>query len=96
MREVCEDSLCCEVVLEKVEELGEPVREDKDDSRSSKAVLACGLNERVVAIVPLSQSLDCRTILSIEHLRELSCPFQFDTAEPEQLRDVAVKSTLAL
>jgi hypothetical protein len=50
MREVCEDSLWWEVVGEKLKELGEPVREDRDASRSCKVAVAGGLNERVVAI----------------------------------------------
>jgi hypothetical protein len=58
MCDVWEDSFWCEVVLEKVEELGEPVREDNDASRSCKVVLAGGLNERAVAILLLFEELD--------------------------------------
>ena len=54
MREVWEDSLWCEVVLEKVEELGDPVRDDRDGCRSCNVALAAGLNERVVAIFLVS------------------------------------------
>jgi hypothetical protein len=86
MREVWEDSLWCEVAWEKVEELGEPVREDNEASRSFKVALAGGLNERAVAILLLFEELDRRMMLCNEHLRGLLCPSQSDTAESEQLR----------
>ena len=78
---------------EKVEELGEPVREENDAFRSCKVALTGGLNGRVVAIFLVSRNL-YRSALSHAHHRELSCPVKCDIAEPELLRDVAVKHTL--
>lgn len=83
-------------MLEKVEELGEPVREDNDASRSCKVTLAGGLNERAVAILLLFEELGRRMILCKEHHRGFLCPSQINRVEPEQLRDVAVKPTLIL
>ena len=94
MSEVCEDSFWCDVVLEKVEELGEPVRGDEDDCRPCNVALAGGLNERVVAIFLVSRIFNGSTVLRHAHLREFSCPIQCDAAEPQRLMDVAVKPTL--
>lgn len=85
--------MCCEGVGEKVEELGEPVREEKDVFRSCKVALAGGLNGRVVAIFLVSRNL-YRSALCHAHYRELSCPVERDAAEPELSRDVAVRHTL--
>jgi len=63
MSDVCDDSLWCDVGLEKVDELGEPVIEGNDGSRSCTVTLACGLNERVAAILLVSPNAYCRSIL---------------------------------
>ena len=83
MREVWEDSLWCEVVLEKVEELGDPVRDDRDGFRSCNVPFASGLNERAVAILVISQGLFCRTQCHA-HYSKLSYLVWGDEAEPAQ------------
>jgi hypothetical protein len=63
MSDVCDGSLWCNVGLEKVDELGEPVTEGNDGSRSCTVTLAAGLNERVAAILLVSHNAYCRLIL---------------------------------
>ena len=74
MSDVCDDSLWCDVGLEKVDELGEPVTEGNDGSRSCTVTLACGLNERVTAILGISRLFIvdrsfCHMLLKFPHAR---------------------------